>query len=154
MSGVWKYRLSTDFVYRTNKPTGYEHDLHFEDESGEQWMTITPVGDVIMKAGYAWDGCSPKIKVRDWFFFGVPDGTPDPETGLPKTYYGSLIHDGGYQFLDHPLMPYSINDWNDFFKDLNDRANFSLSNFYYRMVRLFGGAFRFVNKKLRGWNYG
>ena len=47
--------------------------------------------------GYAWDGCSPKIKIKD-IYMGVPEAVLNFGTGQSKTYYASLVHDVFYQF--------------------------------------------------------
>ena len=77
----------------------------------EEDYTISYIGDAVefdyvivadhkltIKAGYVWNGCSPKLSVGGLFFIGTPDGHTDYRTGKPHTYYASLVHDALYQY--------------------------------------------------------
>ena len=66
---------------------------------------ITPGGELIILAGYSWDGNSPKINILDLFWLGTPDGIRDVKTDKPMTYYASLVHDVLGQFKNDPKMP-------------------------------------------------
>jgi hypothetical protein len=66
-----------------------------------EWLDIDPDGLITVKggkgAGYAWDGCSPKVNFLH-LIWGTPDGKLDYGTERPMTYYASMIHDAMYQY--------------------------------------------------------
>ncbi|WP_287601177.1 hypothetical protein [Thiothrix sp.] len=97
---VWKYRLDADYSIQLpvtlNIPNGSSHIL-LRDASGVVRASLASDGTLRVLAGYAWDGCSPKWRIGD-ILIGTPDAAPDEKTGLPKTYYASLIHDVLCQF--------------------------------------------------------
>lgn len=97
----------------TNKGKVYKF-THLENESVEietqsgkdlvpfecDWLkiegkTITIKGEY--HKGYAWDGASPKLKVAG-LYIGTPDGSIDPKTGKPRTYFATMFHDALYQY--------------------------------------------------------
>lgn len=78
----WRYALSDDFGYSSPLLAG----ITFEN----RWVCIRD-GNIGIKAGYAWDGCSPCISVLGLFYLGTPDGTE--HLGRPATYHASLVHD-------------------------------------------------------------
>lgn len=78
----WRYALREDFGYTSPHLAG----IDFENE----WVTIRRC-DIRIKAGYAWDGCSPCVSVLGLFYVGAPDGAQ--HLGLPATYHASLVHD-------------------------------------------------------------
>lgn len=78
----WRYALESDFGYSSPHLAGIE----FEND----WVTIHS-SDIAIKAGYAWDGCSPCVSVLGLFYLGSPDGAE--HLGLPATYHASLVHD-------------------------------------------------------------
>jgi len=104
--------------------------------SPDGWLEVKN-GIWTIKAGYRFDGCS-----------NVPDGDIDPETGLPRTYYGSLTHDISYHYLRicPETFPYSKAeiDWL-FYKQLK-AAKFRWAWLYYLGVKIFG-IFAVKNKK-------
>ncbi|NYT62349.1 hypothetical protein H0A66_08495 [Alcaligenaceae bacterium] len=62
-----------------------------------EWVTING-GWMRVSEGYAWDGCSPSIRVpgtRIWL--GTPDG-PLGADGRPVSWRASLLHDALCQF--------------------------------------------------------
>ncbi len=89
---VYVYCLKEDYLYQSSI-TGREHE--------NEWFRLSKDGAVVVKGthykGYAWDGCSPKFKIKDWYF-GTWEGVLNFDTGQNKTYYASLIHDAFYQF--------------------------------------------------------
>jgi hypothetical protein len=89
-----KYRfvLARDVtVYFSKFNFGY-HDLR--DGNGKVWCEMRG-RHVTIKAGYAWDGASPKFRL-----FGIWLGTPD----FASTRLGTLFHDLFYQFLHLPCI--------------------------------------------------
>lgn len=137
---TWKFRLPDDYYYYCCKFPA-KKTVSFADDTGKVRLEILHQGIIKVNAGYAWDGCSPKFKIGDLMLLGTPDGVPDPATGLPKTYYASLVHDALYQFMDDPRMPYSRKEMDEIFHDILIDVGFSFSNLYYYGVRCFGGVF-------------
>lgn len=88
-----------------------------------------------VKAGYAWDGCSPKFKI-----FGMWVGTPD----FGYSRLASLIHDTGYQFLDVPCFPLKRHECDEIFGcTINRDGNRYKAAFVYAgAVWMFGGIHR------------
>lgn len=80
----YKYTLSSDLYTVNERLCGVE----FKNE----WVEIRPTGEMIIKAGYSWDGCSPKYKI-----FGVIVGIPDGKYNECRR--ASCIHDIFCQFI-------------------------------------------------------
>jgi hypothetical protein len=139
---TWIYELRED--YRINLLDYFsetlEHPFAFEDRSGRTRLVLHPDGTAIIKANYAWDGCTPKFAVFD-IVLGTPDGAPNNHTREPKTYYASLVHDVLYQFLDVKL-PIKRVGADRAFRDIMTRDAFAPRYIYWAAVRLFGGVFR------------
>lgn len=89
-------------------------------------------GWLMMHAGYAWNGCSPKIRFM-WFILG----TPDP----PCTHVPSGVHDLFYQFLKTPGFPLTQEQCDDSFFDLMSLFGFRLKGLYHYAVNKLGGRF-------------
>jgi hypothetical protein len=87
-------------------------------------------GWLIIRAGYAWNGCSPKWKLL-WFVCG----TPDPEC----TRLASLVHDLLYQFLLCPGFPFTRQECDYVFWDL--MGDWWLRGTYHHAVNKLGGRF-------------
>ena len=96
----WRYCLDRHYSW----PSGlrFDQDWAFADRAGVVRLILRTDGTMTVTAGYAWDGCTPKCCVLD-LSIGVPDGVVNADTGKPKTYYASLIHDALYQFLPDDL---------------------------------------------------
>ena len=90
--GVYVYCIKEDYSYKSSII-----GRQFENE----WFRLDPDGTITIKGtnsrGYAWDGCSPKIKVGD-VYFGTSEAVLNYDTGQSKTYYASMVHDVFYQF--------------------------------------------------------
>ena len=134
----WLYRLDHGVTWNSGHP--FPEDMAFEDSSGRRWLEIRQSGEITVLAGYAWDGCTPKLCVLD-ILLGTPEGVVDTRTGRPKTYYASLFHDALYQFLGCGL-PLERADADRFFLRLMEATNFRPRSLYYVAVRLFGSLFR------------
>lgn len=78
----------------------------------------------------------------------MPDGVVHAGTGRPKTYYASLVHDALYQFLPDGL-PLKRVDADRFFLRLMEKSEFGPRWIYWIFVRLFGGLFRRVARRIR-----
>ena len=133
----WIFKLETDFSWQSGHPIA--HDLTFVDKKGKTRMVYRQTGEIIVTNGYAWDGCTPKICFFD-IMLGTPDGVVHKDTGKPKTYYASLIHDSLYQFI--PDLPKGIDlnradaDW--FFLELMKKYDFAPRWVYWIVVRILG----------------
>jgi hypothetical protein len=130
------YTLESDFSYATGIPI--PRPFMF-GTSSRNWLSISEEGVISISVGYSWDGCSPKFRLL-WskYVFGASDGAIKPETGKPQCYYGSLVHDACYQFMD-AAFPYNRKQVDGFFYDLIKRDGFKYATEYYKIVRAVGG---------------
>lgn len=113
----WLFTLEEDYHCPLERYLGraalarLKHEVQegVEFTEGGPWprtfARITSKGELIVMAGYSWDGNSPKINVLDLFWIGTPDGIRHVKTGKPVTYYASLVHDVLGQFKNDPQMP-------------------------------------------------
>lgn len=95
MSKVWRYVQKDSQIF-------YQHQhfagIHFEND----WIRISD-GFMSIKNAYAWDGCSPSIKIKMRAFLpkglwlGVWDG-PRGDDCRPVGWRASLFHDALCQF--------------------------------------------------------
>jgi len=133
--GVYVYCIKEDYRYQSSIK-GRE----FENE----WFTLAKNGTVIVKGtnykGYAWDGCSPKIKIKD-VYLGILEGVLNFETGESKTFYASLIHDVFYQFSKDIKSFVSRKEADREFYAILKRDKFIFARLYYFAVRLLGRIF-------------
>lgn len=132
---VYLYCIKHDYQYQTAIK-----DRSFKSE----WFKLEPDGTITIrgtyKKGYAWDGCSPKIKFKD-VYFGTKEAVLNYNTGHSKTYYASLVHDVFYQFspkLKKFIKRIEVD--NEFYSILK-RDSFYFAKLYYRVVRCFGWLF-------------
>lgn len=133
--GVYLYCIKYDYKHQTAI-----RGRSFENE----WFKIEPDGMITIKGthfkGYAWDGCSPKIKIKD-LYFGTKEAVLNYDTGFSKTYYASLVHDVFYQFSkDLKEFIKRIEVDKEFYSVLK-RDGFCFAKLYYRAVRCFGWMF-------------
>ena len=132
---VYVYCIKEDYVHKTSIK-----DREFENE----WFKLEKDGTVTVKGsnkeGYAWDGCSPKIKIKD-LYFGTPEAILNFETGKSKTYYASLIHDVFYQFSKYIKSFIKRKEVDKEFCLILKKDNFRLAKIYYGVVRLLGWLF-------------
>jgi hypothetical protein len=88
----YRFALENDLLIYVHRDLG-SHS--FADEAGKIWLSIDE--EIIMvRKGYATDGCSPKAKV-----LGLWLGTPD----FLWTRLASTIHDALYQFAHIDCCP-------------------------------------------------
>lgn len=111
--------------------------LHFTDVAGNTWLEIE--GRVYrVKAGYAWNGCSPRpLGPKAWWL-----GTPD----CGATIKASLAHDAGYQFLDCGEFPFTRAEVDKIFLKVMQANRFPLARVYWAAVRTFGGIDRLITR--------
>ena len=102
-------------------------------------LTLKPDGTLTVKGGYAWDGCSPKIVICG-LAFGTPDGIVDLNTGRPKTYFASLVHDALYQCKATEIGVSRL-EADALFLNMARHSGFRYAGLYYRLIRLFGGLY-------------
>ena len=112
-----------------------EKDYTFEYEAEDAEYSYAKVKDnrVTIKAGYAWNGCSPKRSVLDVFVVGITDGIVYFETGKQKLYYPTLEHDCLYQYKIGRRKQADRR----FLRRMN-KVHFKLAYLYYIFVRIFG----------------
>lgn len=128
----WLYTLRTNAIFH----------LPFTcNEYENSFIKIEATGKVTVKAGYSWNGCTPKINILDVWLIGTPEGNMDHSTGKPNTYYASCLHDSLYQFgisgagitrkqADVAFKVYL--------------GEHKAAGLYYGAVRAFGGIFRWL----------
>ena len=133
--GVYIYYIKEDYVYRSSIK-----NREFENE----WFKLEKDGTVTVKGankkGYAWDGCSPKIKIKD-IYIGTPEAVLNFETGKSKTYYASLVHDVFYQFSKDVKSFIDRKEVDREFYTILKEHKFSFAQVYYGGVRLLGWVF-------------
>ena len=133
--GVYVYCIKEDYRY----PSSIK-GREFENE----WFRLSKDGCVIVKGthykGYAWDGCSPKMKITD-VYLGTLEAVLCSETGQSKTYYASLIHDVFYQFSRDLRSFVKRKEVDAEFYNILKRDGFKFAKLYYIAVRLFGWVF-------------
>lgn len=132
---VYIYRLSEDYRYQSSIK-GRE----FENE----WCALSQDGMILVKGthykGYAWDGCSPKIKIKD-IYIGTPEAVLNFNTGQSKTYWASLIHDVFYQFSKEMGQLVARSEVDREFYHILKRDQFAFAGIYYQAVRMLGWLF-------------
>jgi len=132
---AWIYKLSEDYIWNSGRKQ--PKDLNFIDEHGILRMQILKNGQIVIKSGYVWDGCTFKFNIFDLIIIGTPDGVINFDNGKPKTYYASLIHDSLYQFMNDKKMPFSRKEMDKIFFELMVETNFKMRYVYYFAVRWF-----------------
>ncbi|MBN1871230.1 MAG: hypothetical protein JW800_01510 [Candidatus Omnitrophica bacterium] len=130
--GLYVYCTKEDYTYRSSI-TGRRYE--------NEWFRLDPDGAVTVKGshdrGYAWDGCSPKIKVWD-IYFGTSEAVLNYDTGQSKTYYASMIHDVFYQFNKDLRSIVRRREIDREFYNILKRDGFCFAGLYYCVVRAFG----------------
>jgi hypothetical protein len=144
---AWLYRLERNFTWDSDHRV--PQDLVFRDKDGTVRLVIETSGCITVMRGYSWNGCSPKFCLLD-ILIGTPDGVVNVDTGKPKTYYASLVHDALYQFL---LLDEAIKrrHADRFFLRLMGEASFAPRYVYWLAVRLFGWLVWLGKKRARSW---
>lgn len=132
---VYVYCIKEDYRYQS-AIKGRE----FENE----WFKLSKDGEVLIKGthykGYAWDGCSPKIKIKDWYF-GTLEAVLNWDTGKSKTFYASLVHDVFYQFSKDVRSFIKRKEVDREFRKILEMDKFSFAGLYYYAVCCFGWIF-------------
>lgn len=144
----WLYKLEANFSWESKHPI--PQDLVFRDSGGKVRLIVDAAGKITVTRGYAWNGCSPKFCVFD-LMLGTPEGVVHHQTGRPKTYYASMVHDALYQFMSDGL-PLKRRHADDFFRRLLEEADFSPAWLYWLAVRAFGWVVRRGTAMKRKWH--
>lgn len=123
-----RWTLEEDFtIPGPEVPEGLAESIWWDSPDG---MLQIRANVWTIKKGFAWDGSS---GVSDWI------DRKDPKTGMPKTYYASLVHDAGYRYLRQCCsFPYSKAEIDRFFYRLLKESNFRLAWLYWIGVVIFG----------------
>ena len=147
-SVLWLYRLERNYSWQSG--LSFSEDLVYRDTSGKVRLILEQDGRMTVTKGYAWNGCSPKFCFFD-LLLGTPDGVVNANTGRPKTYFASLIHDALYQFLKVSPTPLTRSQADGCFLRLMKESDFSLAYLYWAAVRLFGGLLWGGKQYVRKW---
>lgn len=133
--GVYVYCIKHDYQQQSSIK-----GRTFENE----WFKLDKQGIVTVKGsyykGYAWDGCSPKFKIKD-VYVGTLEGVLNFETGQSKTYYASLIHDVFYQFSKSVRRFIKRKEVDREFYSILMTDGFRFAKLYYLAVRFLGWMF-------------
>jgi hypothetical protein len=128
------------YIYCIKENYRYQSSIT-EREFENEWFKLDPDGEIIIKGtnnqGYAWDGCSPKFKIKD-IYIGIPEAVLNFDTGQSKTYFASLVHDVFYQFSKDVRAFVKRKEVDREFYAILKRNNFRFVRLYYLFVRLFG----------------
>ncbi|USH01060.1 hypothetical protein K6Q96_08910 [Grimontia kaedaensis] len=114
---VWRFRLSAPFYYQHAIFDGVVFD--------NEWAKIEH-GQITVKTGYAWDGCSPKWHLFGLGTIGTPDGTL--RFSKPWTWEASLVHDILCQF--RAALPFTQKEVTQVFRDQLVEAKWPLTGLY------------------------
>jgi hypothetical protein len=143
----WIFRL--DRNYSWNCGVNLEEDVICRDAQGKVRLIIEADGKLTVTAGYAWNGCSPKICVFD-IVVGTPDGVTHTRTGMPKTYFASLVHDALYQFMGSG-SPITRAQADGCFLRLMTESEFAPRRLFWLAVRALGGLVWRGKRYVRKW---
>lgn len=134
----YRFELTSDLVLDLGRLARGVHS--FRDDKGKEWARLEDAA-LMIRAGYSWDGCSPKLAVA-----GRWVGTPD----FPETRMASLVHDVGYQFLHLPCFPFDRHEIDGMFREIMRRRGFKLGVVYFGAVWALGGIHRIFNRARSG----
>lgn len=90
----WRYRLTADFTHQSPLLAG----ISFCND----WVLIDG-GRMLIRAGYAWNGCDPAVRLPGGLWLGTPDG-PLLADGWRQTGRASLVHDALCQWREQILI--------------------------------------------------
>ena len=155
---MFKRLFKKPYLYTLKKPERFDSGIKLEGRLPKEtisfgsgkgwWLMINVNGVLVVNELYAWDGCSPKVRLFGKVV-GVPEG-PEGFLNRPETWRGSLFHDVLCQFQSHPDMPFSREEIDLIFLKLLELDGFERAQLYYRAVRLFGGAYTKLTQLLGG----
>lgn len=143
----WLYRTEQPFAWESGLPIGT--DQYFKDRSGAVRLVLEAGGRITVLPGYAWNGCSPKLRFFD-LVVGTPDGVVYRRTRRPKTYYASMVHDALYQFMG-ASSPVSRGEADRCFLRLMAESEFLWRRVYWLAVRIAGRLVWHGKRVVRQW---
>lgn len=125
----WLYTLSEDYAY--------EHSMLEGLTWTAPWAYIRN-GKLTVKAGYSWDGATPKRQFLGLWTWGTPDGIL--RKGKPWLYYPTLVHDVACQYgLDKDIgFPLDAKASHQLFYYAMEEVEWELAPLYFRAVKWFG----------------
>jgi hypothetical protein len=130
--GLYVYCIKENYPYKSSIA-----GRQFENA----WFRLDLDGMITVKGanglGYAWDGCSPKWKLKE-MYFGTPEAVLNNETRQSRTYYASLIHDIFYQFSNEVKGIIKRREADEEFYNILKRDGFKMARLYFWGVRCFG----------------
>jgi len=146
------FTLSKDYSWESGYRFSKSYEFRDVKKHKKLRMIIEENGNITIKKGYTWDGCTPKFSFLDLLVIGIPDGILSDKTGKRKAYYASLVHDALYQFL--PDLPadqkiYTRKMADDIFLQILTDAEFAPRKIYWWAVRIFGGVTMKTRKFIR-----
>lgn len=155
MKKPYIYTLKEAFVYDIGSlvlsvsMTDLNDTAYVYECDSKVWLLLSKSGRLAIEAGYSWDGCSPKVSINGRIF-GVPDGPINPDTGLPRTYRASLVHDALLQASADPSFPLTRQQVDQIFYDILVKDGFKYAWLYYEGVKHLGGLYtRYISKKIK-----
>lgn len=132
--GNYRFELLTDISVVVPYLVKIDHTpcVSFRDNRKKEWARLTGAA-LTIRAGYRWNGSSPKwwVPLIGWV------GTPDP---IP-TRLASLVHDVCFQFLRTADWPIPYEECNSLFHQIMVALNFKRANTYHGAVKDFGKLF-------------
>lgn len=136
--GKYRFVLIEDLVVKVGPVTGGGTHSFYDDD--REWLRVR--GEKLtIRAGYAWNGCSPKKHVA-----GRWVGTPD----FAGSIMASCIHDALYQFLHLPCFPFKRSECDGIFRAVMKLKGFRLGFVYHGAVAVFGGVNRLLDRNHSG----
>jgi hypothetical protein len=143
------------FIWKLHRKVTLATSIKGVNYSGK-YLSLDPSGMLAIEKDYAWNGCSPKFEVFE-MVFGTPEGAlpedheqqeiqdnldslgyTDFDWQMPKTYYGSLVHDALYQINNDQRGIVSRLEVDKLFYRILKAYNFLPAPLYYQVARLFG----------------
>jgi hypothetical protein len=143
----WLYRLESNYTWHSG--ISISEDLVFLDCKDKIRLIIEQDGKITVTRGYSWNGCSPKFFPFD-LMLGTPEGAVHRDSGRPKTYHASLIHDALYQFLGNDA-PITRHQADAIFKALLQECDFAPGWLYWLAVWALGRFVRRGKEAKRQW---
>lgn len=128
----WRWVTLKSVTLELSFPSWSEEIVFLDGRGIERARLVGPRWT--MRAGYAWNGCSPKRWVSGLGWIGTPD-TPD-------NLAGSAWHDLGCQFVDTKHFPLSRAQLDDLFGLILRKSGFKWAGLYTGAVKDFGRLFK------------
>lgn len=122
----YRYRILRDLCLRIEGMPQISHPITIRNKSGKVYAVVFQ-DEILVKAGYEWNGCSPKVQIFCRYF-----GTPD----FKKTREASLWHDIGCQCVGQGNLTPSRKDWDQLFLNICLERKFKLARIYYAGTRV------------------